>query len=108
MPDAALKPGWDCVEGDCFSSVASMNIAFLHQEKTAAPSDYCPQSEIIIADYPLHYGCRQAKLRIDRFDVWRNGAYAIYISGSSFTSETAKGLQGQRPWVYDARKTIKD
>lgn len=108
LAEAALKPGWDCVEGDCFSPLASMNVAFLHQEKNAAPSDYCPQSEIIIADYPLHYGCRQAKLRIDRFDVWRNGAYAIYVSGSRFTLETAKGMQGQRPWVYEPRKAIKD
>ena len=108
MPDAALKPGWDCVDGDCFSSAGPMSVAFLHQERNAAPSEYCPTSEIIIADYPLHYGCRQAKLRIDRFDVWRNGAYAVYFSGGRYTIETAKGMQGQRPWAYEPRKSIKD
>ncbi len=42
MADAAIKPGWDCVEGDCFTALAPMSVAFLHQERTAAASDYCP------------------------------------------------------------------
>jgi competence protein ComEC len=108
MAQAAQRPGWDCVEGDCFTSLTPMSVAFLHQERNAAPSDYCPESEIIIADYPLHFGCRQAKLRIDRFDVWRNGAYAIYVAGGRYVVETAKGMQGARPWTYDSRKSIKE
>jgi competence protein ComEC len=108
MAEAAQRPGWDCIEGDCFTSVAPMSVAFLHQERNAAASDYCPTSEIIIADYPLHFGCRQARLRIDRFDVWRNGAYAVYISAGRYTVETAKGMQGMRPWTYESRKSIKE
>ncbi len=108
LTEAALRPGWDCVEGDCFSQMSNPSVAFLHREREATTPDYCPMVDILIADYPLHFACRNAKLRIDRFDVWRNGAYAVYRSGNQFRVETAKAMQGQRPWVYEPRKSIKN
>jgi competence protein ComEC len=48
---------------------------------------------------PLRGACRTIDLRIDRFDVWRNGAYALFIDAQGIRVETAREGRGQRPWV---------
>ena len=32
-------------------------------------------------DFPLRGACAAVRLRIDRFDLWRNGAHALYLDG---------------------------
>ncbi len=101
MEASAARRGWTCMENMCFSDLAQMSVAFIHE-----PSDSqweCPPTEIIIADFPLRDKCAEAKLKIDRFDVWRSGAYAIYIVGGTARVETARGAQGDRPWVFEPR-----
>ena len=38
-------------------------------------------------------------VRIDRFDLWRNGAHALYLGEDGIRIETARQEQGDRPWV---------
>ena len=102
--EASQKQGWDCTSGDCFSDLAPLSLSYLHEKSGQGP--YCPPTDIIIADYPLHFQCRQARLVIDRFDVWRKGAQAVYFTGQRYTLKTARDEQGQRPWTYDSRKGI--
>ena len=102
--DAEARPGWDCSTGDCFTDLGPMSISYLHEKSGQGP--YCPPTQIIIADYPLHFACREARVVIDRFDVWRNGAHAITYSNGRYTLTTARGEQGNRPWAYDSRKSI--
>jgi competence protein ComEC len=103
--EASNRPGWDCASGDCFSTSSPFDVSFL-QEKSHNGL-YCPPTPVIIADFPLHHQCRDAKLVIDRIDVWRNGAYAVYREGDNLRVETARAEQGLRPWVYESRKGIK-
>ena len=102
--DAETRPGWDCTSGDCFTDMAPMSISYLHE--TSGQGTYCPPTPVIIADYPLHHACREARLVIDRIDVWRKGAHAISFSGGRYTLTTARDEQGNRPWAYDGRKGI--
>ena len=102
--DAEARPGWDCTSGDCFTDMAPMSISYLHEK--SGQGSYCPPTPIIIADYPLHHACREARLVIDRIDVWRKGAHAIAFSGGRYTLTTARDEQGNRPWAYDGRKGI--
>ena len=102
--DAEARPGWECSSGDCFTDLAPMSISYLHEK--SGQGAYCPPTQIIIADYPLHHGCREARLVIDRFDVWRKGAHAISFSNGRYALTTARDEQGNRPWVYDSRKSI--
>ena len=102
--EASLKQGWDCASGDCFTDLAPLSVSYLREKSGQGP--YCPPTEIIIADYPLHFKCREARLVIDRFDVWRKGAHAVTFTGKSYTLKTARDEQGQRPWAYDSRKGI--
>jgi competence protein ComEC len=36
---------------------------------------------------------------IDRFDLWRNGAYALWLSPDGIEALSARGTSGERPWV---------
>lgn len=103
--NAAARPGWDCTGGDCFSTSLPVEVSYLHEK--SGNGLYCPPTPIIIADFPLKRQCREAKVVIDRIDVWRNGAYAVYLDGSRLRVETARAEQGARPWNYESRKGIR-
>jgi competence protein ComEC len=105
MEASAARSGWTCAENMCFSDLAPMGVAYVH-EPTEADWE-CPPTAIIIADFPLRKKCAEAKLTIDRFDVWKFGAHAIYIDGDVANVKTAKGEQGNRPWVFEPRSKPK-
>ena len=101
LKDAAAKQGWSCVEGMCFTDLAQKSVAYVHEQKT---KDWpCPPVDILIADFPLRHACKDIPIRIDRFDVWKHGAHALYITNDKVQIETVKNAQGQRPWVYNPR-----
>jgi competence protein ComEC len=57
----------------------------------------CATSDIVISAIPTRHWCKGPRLVIDRFDVARNGAYAVWL-GENIRTETAQGVRGQRPW----------
>ena len=100
-PEIAVKrPLWTCGGPMCTAKVKTTTIAFLRE--TANPIKPCPAVDILVAQYPLRRGCKGKRLTIDRFDVWRHGAYAIYVS-DELQVETARAKQGARPWVWQPR-----
>jgi competence protein ComEC len=99
---ATQRPGWNCVAGTCLAHSQGMSIAFL--PKQAVPTLKCPQVDVLISQEPLRRRCKGKRITIDRFDVWRNGAYAIYADGST---KNTKAIQGKRPWVYEPRARSK-
>ncbi len=69
----------------------------------AALSDDCRQADIVIASVPMRRRLREtcnAVLIIDRFDVAREGAHAIYLDedGNIDRVETVRDWRGERPW----------
>ena len=82
----------------CFTDLAAKSVGFIREQKDA--NWVCPPVEILIADFPLRKACKDIPIRIDRFDVWKLGAHALYISNEKVYIETVKGMQGRRPWVY--------
>ncbi len=63
----------------------------------------CEGLDMVIASFPLRGACRNARLRIDRFDLWRQGAHAIQVEEGGMVMTTARGAQGLRPWVVEPR-----
>ncbi len=62
--------------------------------------DDCQRSHIFIAKDPIKIDCNEPALTIDRFDLWRGGAHAIYLSeGTPMKVESVNGIRGHRPWV---------
>jgi competence protein ComEC len=95
---AAKRPGWTCFGDECRARIGTRRVVYVHEGKEPAPALSC-DADILIADFPLRGRCPNVPVRIDRFDVWREGAYALYIDADSVGAETARGEQGRRPWT---------
>ena len=76
LPQAAERPGWSCLEDSCFAEVKGLQVGYIRKQEGLAD---CPPVDIVITDFPLRGACAEAKLRIDRFHVWRNGAHAFSL-----------------------------
>lgn len=101
--EAARRTGWACESDRCTATLKGRRIVYVEGE--GRPLD-CVGVDILIASFPLRGACRSVAVRIDRFDVWRDGAHAIRIGGEGIGIETASQRQGRRPWVVvpQARK----
>jgi competence protein ComEC len=68
-----------------------------------ALADDCRKADIVISGIGIPRALRAtcaARTVVDYFDLWRNGAVALYIApDGSITRETARDLRGDRPWV---------
>lgn len=105
--EATRRPGWTCVEDVCRASVEGRRVVYVGKEEPAMALP-CAEADILVTAFPLRGRCRSVKLRIDRFSVWRKGAHALYIDGDAIRIETARDLQGERPWVIVPEPRRKD
>lgn len=105
--EAARRPGWTCVQDVCRTTVAGRRVIYVGKEAPAMALP-CAEADILVTGFPLRGRCRSVKLRIDRFSVWRKGAHALYIDGDAIRIETARELQGERPWVIAPEPRRKD
>jgi competence protein ComEC len=97
MAAAAKRPGWRCASDQCRAEVKGRRVVFVSNEDGARPT--CAGVDILIVSFPLRGACAGVPVRIDRFDLWRSGAVALWISPEGVRLETARGWQGVRPWV---------
>jgi competence protein ComEC len=99
---AASRQGWTCQRELCLATAPGFSIAFMPKQAVIARS--CPAVDILISEEPLRRRCKGKRLTIDRFDVWRNGAYTVSSDGSV---QSVRFVQQQRPWVYEPRARSK-
>lgn len=66
-----------------------------------AAGEDCARADAVVALVPLPRGaCKGPKRIIGRFDLWREGAHAIWLGPSgAVTVRTVAGGCGTRPWV---------
>lgn len=58
---------------------------------------HCSSAVLIVSREPVRGRCPTRV--IDRFDVWRHGAHAVWIDDAGLRIETAHRRRGNRPWV---------
>lgn len=58
----------------------------------------CRESDLMISREPARGRCRGRAKRIDRFDLWRHGAHAIWLSPERIVVRTVAQQRGNRPW----------
>ena len=59
----------------------------------------CLWADLLISKEPVRdKGCN-ANHVIDRFDIWRKGAQAIWLSPNKIEVKTVEGQRGKRPWA---------
>src|SRR5207249_5132220 len=57
----------------------------------------CATNQIVISAVPVRGRCVGPRIVIDRFDVARKGAHAVWLEGKPIV-QTAQHVRGERPW----------
>jgi competence protein ComEC len=81
----------------CLWEIGARKIAF--SKNTYSLSQDCKRVDILLSPYPVSDSCDEPQLVIDKFDLWRNGTHALYLSNNEIKIETVNGVRGYRPWV---------
>ena len=76
-PVADLNLHCDAV--GCVMTKLGQRIALVTED--AALRENCRQVDIVVSATPVPWACPSAITVIDRFDLWRNGAHAIWLTG---------------------------
>ena len=72
----------------------------------AAVAEECWAADVLISTVPVRGRCPTPKLVIDRFDLWRDGAHALWLEDGQVRVESANGVRGHRPWVLRPRGRV--
>ncbi len=64
----------------------------------AAVSEDCNRIAIMIARVPSWCLCAAEHIVIDRFDVWRHGAHAVWLNADGVTVKRVSDVTGLRVW----------
>lgn len=67
----------------------------------AAIAEDCRRADIVISLEPVPGRCPAARIVIDRFDIWRDGAHALWLTRDGPVVRSADGERGQRRWNPD-------
>ncbi|HEY3778060.1 MAG TPA: ComEC/Rec2 family competence protein [Rhizomicrobium sp.] len=94
---AGAKDGVRCDAFGCIAQIRGHTIAAV--SRADALREDCANAEVVIGDLAMRRACRGPKLVIDKFDVIRNGAYAVWL-GNRFIVETVQEVRGNRPWSH--------
>jgi competence protein ComEC len=88
----------DGVLCDSYGCIAHTNgITIAAASKPDALQEDCATAQIVVSAVPTRGRCTGPLLLVDRFDVARNGAYAVWLSGG-IAVDTAQAERGARPW----------
>ena len=96
--DSGATDGLDCAAaGRCFYAAGGRRVALVTAE-SGLPV-LCYTVDAIVAQVPAGFACRSRIPVVDRIDVWRYGAVALWLDKDGVTVESANGSRGDRPWV---------
>lgn len=95
--DVAQKDidGLNCDAIGCRYAKGRLVISIANTE--AAVFEDCGQSDVLVARVPTWQICKQDQ-SIDRFDVWRHGAHAIWLNAGEVKVERVSDKTGRRIW----------
>jgi competence protein ComEC len=104
--DAAVATPADGVLCDEWSCIARARGGFSIAAvlRPDALAEDCTRAGVVLSAIPTRHACRGAALVIDRFDVARNGPYALWFAGRSIQVETVAADRGIRPWSMVSAK----
>lgn len=104
---------WEEVEGEgeegrlrcdslgCILHAGGRTIALV--KEPAALLEDCRLADAVVSLVPVRRKCPAAQVVVDRFDLWREGAHALWVDGGGrIRVESVNGNRGRRPWVIRA------
>ncbi|AFW00447.1 transporter [Gluconobacter oxydans] len=100
LPVGILPP--DCLKGLCRVTVKEQAVLLRVKDTSdgAIPpsAQDCQGVSLFISASPARNACPGVPF-IDRFSVWRNGAYAVYLRHGAPVLLSDRSWRGDRPWV---------
>jgi competence protein ComEC len=94
--------GGRCDEAGCIVEGAQKRVVALSL-RPGALADDCARADIVISAVPVRQPCARAKATVDRIDVARGGAIALWFDESG-RRETVTEVRGTRPWSAQYRR----
>lgn len=90
-------PDWfACDSLGCLYRRSGREVALVFQG-TALIED-CWGNDLVIALLPLGRACPRGTVALDRFDLWREGTWAIWVEPDGVRFESVAEGRGERPW----------
>ena len=86
-----------CDVSGCVLEANGRRVALV--QRVDAMQDDCRLADVVVSLVPLRGACPRPVVVVDRFDLWREGAHALWLTGRAVRVETVNGLRGNRPWV---------
>jgi competence protein ComEC len=94
FPEGGTAPPVSCTEAGCRVERDGAAVLLAREDKPAA----CTGVAAVISAEPAAHVCPGLP-RVDRFSVWQDGAYAVWLRGGAATLLSDRGWRGDRPWV---------
>ena len=91
--DGALR----CDSLGCVFRAGNRTIALVKDGR--ALDEDCRSATILVSAVPVRGRCPAPGIVIDRFDLWRHGAYAIWLTKSGVRVTNVAEFHGDRPWA---------
>jgi competence protein ComEC len=89
--------GLNCDSLGCVQRLDGQRIAFVRDARALAED--CAEVDLVISLVPVEQPCRAPHTVIDRFDLWRGGAHAIWLEEGGARVRNVAEARGERPWV---------
>jgi competence protein ComEC len=80
----------------CLYKTTPHGVALIWNE--LAFQEECGRNKVIVSTVPVPRWCK-AKIKIGRFDLWRNGAHALWLGAQEIRVENVRSRNGARPWM---------
>src|SRR5690606_20691578 len=102
-----LWPVERCDAIGCVLRTKDHVVAIAHH--AAALPDDCVVATILVSSVPVRDSrCTGPAIIVDRFDLWRNGAHALWLGPDGIRAESVGSTGGARPWSRFPRGRAED
>lgn len=98
-PGSGGRDGIACDGLGCIGEVGRLKVAIIRDPQALAED--CRSADIVVALVPIRQRCPSARLVVDRFDLWRHGAHALYLEDGVLRLDSVGADRGIRPWAPD-------
>jgi competence protein ComEC len=86
----------------CFYRTGARVVALVRDE--SGLDEACSGAEVVVSAVPVRESCPGARMVVDRFDLWRRGAHALWLEADGRVRvATVRAGQGERPWSLDPK-----
>ncbi len=91
-----------CDRLGCLYRARGQVVALVRDARALAED--CRRVTVVVSAVPVRR-CPSAVTLIDRFDLWRRGAHALWLEPGGVRVENVNEIRGRRPWVARRRNT---